>query len=69
MIKSFKTYLVLHKFMLDCGTFRCQMNKKSSSSSTCPQLIHVVVVGPLHISPASNLCGKKGKEKELLKIE
>lgn len=46
---------VLHQFMFDCWTLRCQVNKKSSSSRPRPQLIRVVIMGPLHTPPTANL--------------
>lgn len=55
--------------MFDSRTLGCEVNKKGTSSSPCPQLIHVVVMGPLHVSPASNLWrggGEKKKERNTL---
>lgn len=53
------SFSVLQKFVFDSWTLRWEVNKKSSSSGPRPQLVHVIVMGPLYISPTPNLQRRK----------
>uniref|UniRef100_A0A3Q2YKA7 GID complex subunit 4 homolog n=1 Tax=Hippocampus comes TaxID=109280 RepID=A0A3Q2YKA7_HIPCM len=50
---------VLQKFAFDSRTLRREVYKQSTGSRAGSKLIHVIVVSPLHISPASNLLGNR----------
>lgn len=54
---------LLQELVLDRRAFRAEVDKEGASSSASPQLLELVVVGPLNVAPLLDL--RRGKNKLL----
>lgn len=45
------------ELVLDCGALGAEVDEEGASSRACPQLLQLIVVGPLNVAPLLDLRG------------